>query len=165
MMHPAPLVVTTPSDREIVMTRVFHAPRRLVFDAWTNPELVRRWLLGPPGTTMPVCEIDLRVGGAYRFVWRNPDGSTMGMGGIYREIVAPERIVNTQLFDLDWTGGEAIGTLLLAEHDGRTTLVNKVLYTSRRARDGALTTPMAEGVEAGYRRLDELFASVPNPAA
>jgi uncharacterized protein YndB with AHSA1/START domain len=87
------LIVTTPTDREIVMTRVFHAPRQLVFDAWTKPELVRRWLLGPPGWTMPVCEIDLRVGGAYRFVWLGEDGTTMGMGGVYREIVIPERIV------------------------------------------------------------------------
>jgi len=109
MNSPGGLIVTTPSDREIVMTRVFKAPRKLVFDAWTKPELVRRWLLGPPGWTMPVCEIDLRVGGAYRFVWLGQDGTTMGMGGVYREIVIPERIVNTQLFDQDWTGGETLG--------------------------------------------------------
>src|SRR5437879_4168357 len=81
MNSPGGLIVTTPTDREIVMTRVFKAPRKLVFDAWTKPELVRRWLLGPPGWTMPVCEIDLRVGGAYRFVWLGEDGTTMGMGG------------------------------------------------------------------------------------
>ena len=154
------LIVTTPTDREIVMTRVFNAPRRLVFDAWTKPELVRRWLLGPPGWTMPVCEIDLRVGGAYRFVWLCQDGTTMGMGGVYREIVIPERIVNTQLFDQDWTGGETLGTLLLTEQGGKTTLTNAVLYSSREARDGALRTRMAEGVEAGYARLDELLPSM-----
>ncbi len=153
------LIVTTPTDREIVMTRVFAAPRNLVFDAWTNPELVRRWLLGPPGWTMPVCEIDLRVGGAYRFEWLGQDGTVMGMGGVYREIVIPERIVNTQLFDRDWTGGEALGTLLLTEQGGKTTLTNKVLYSSREARDGALRTRMAEGVEAGYARLDEILVS------
>ncbi len=153
------LIVTTPTDREIVMTRVFAAPRNLVFDAWTNPELVRRWLLGPPGWTMPVCEIDLRVGGAYRFEWLGQDGTVMGIGGVYREIVIPERIVNTQLFDRDWTGGETLGTLLLTEQGGKTTLTNKVLYSSREARDGALRTRMAEGVEAGYARLDEILVS------
>jgi uncharacterized protein YndB with AHSA1/START domain len=159
MMDPGKLLVTTPTDREIVMTRVFAAPRKLVFDAWTKPELLRRWLLGPPGWTMPVCEIDLRVGGAYRFEWLGQDGTTMGMGGVYREIVFPERIVNTQLFDQDWTGGETLGTLLLTELGGKTTLTNKVLYSSREARDGALRTRMAEGVEAGYARLDEILAS------
>jgi uncharacterized protein YndB with AHSA1/START domain len=157
MMNPAGLIVTTPTDREIVMTRVFNAPRKLVFDAWTKPELVKRWLLGPPGWTMPICEIDLRVGGKYRFEWRGQDGTVMGMGGVYREIVIPERIVNTQLFDEDWTGGETLGTLLFVERDGKTTLTNKVLYASREARDGALKTDMAKGVEMGYARLDEMF--------
>jgi uncharacterized protein YndB with AHSA1/START domain len=142
------------------MTRVFKAPRKLVFDAWTKPELVRRWLLGPPGWTMPVCEIDLRVGGAYRFEWLGQDGTVMGMGGLYREIVIPERIVNTQLFDQDWTGGETLGTLLLTEQGGKTTLTNKVMYASREARDAALRTRMAEGVEAGYARLDELLPTI-----
>ena len=159
-MNPAGLVLTTPSDREIVMTRVFNAPRKLVFDAWTRPELVKRWLLGPPGWTMPVCEIDLRVGGKYRFEWLGQDGTVMGMGGVYREIVIPERIVNTQLFDQDWTGGETLGTLLFVERDGKTTLTNKVLYASREARDGALKTDMAKGVEAGYARLDEIFKTI-----
>ncbi len=159
MMDTGKLIVTTPTDRQIVMTRVFAAPRNLVFDAWTNPELVRRWLLGPPGWTMPVCEIDLRVGGAYRFEWLGQGGTVMGMGGVYREIVIPERIVNTQLFDLDWTGGETLGTLFLTEQGGKTTLTNKVLYSSREARDGALRTRMAEGVEAGYARLDEILVS------
>jgi uncharacterized protein YndB with AHSA1/START domain len=84
----------------------------------------------------------------------------MGMGGVYREIVIPERIVSTQLFDQDWTGGETLGTLLLTEQDGKTTLTNAVLYSSREARDGALRTRMAEGVEAGYARLDELLPSI-----
>jgi uncharacterized protein YndB with AHSA1/START domain len=160
MMNSAGLTVTTPTDCEIVMTRIFNAPRKLVFDAWTKPELVKRWLLGPPGWTMPVCEIDLRVGGAYRFEWLGQDGTVMGMGGIYREIVIPERIVNTQLFDADWTGGETLGTLLFVERDGKTTLTNKVLYLSREARDGALKTDMAKGVEAGYARLDEIFKAM-----
>jgi uncharacterized protein YndB with AHSA1/START domain len=159
-MDTGKLIVTTPSDREITMTRVFDAPRNLVFDAWTKPELVRRWLLGPPGWTMPVCEIDLKVGGAYRFEWLGQDGTRMGMGGVYREIVIPERIVNTQLFDVDWTGGETLGTLLLTEQGGKTTLTNSVLYSSREARDAALRTRMAEGVEAGYARLDEILPTI-----
>ena len=159
MMNTGALNVTTRGDREIVMTRVFDAPRELIFDAFTKPELVKQWLLGPPGWSMPVCEIDLRVGGAYRYEWR-PDGTVMGMGGVYREIVFPERIVSTELFDQDWTRGETLGTLVLVEHGGKTTLTNTVLYTSREARDGALRTNMAAGVEAGYARLDELLPSL-----
>ena len=159
-MDTGKLIVTVPSDREIAMTRVFNAPRKLVFNAWTKPELVRRWLLGPPGWTMPVCEIDLKVGGAYRFEWLGQDGTRMGMGGVYREIVIPEWIVNTQLFDVDWTGGETLGTLLFTEQGGKTTLTNSVLYSSREARDAALRTRMAEGVEAGYARLEEILPTI-----
>src|SRR6266567_3677248 len=115
-----PLQLTAPGEREIVMTRVFDAPRKLVFDAFAKPELLRRWLLGPPGWSMPVCEIDLRVGGAYRYVWRrDKDGTEMGMGGVYREIVAPERVVATEKFDQSWYPGEAVGTFVLVEQDER----------------------------------------------
>jgi len=101
--------LTTRGDREIVMTREFDAPSKLVFDAFTKPELVRQWLLGPPGWSMPVCEIDLRVGGAYRYVWRHTTkGNEMGMGGVYREIAAPARIVATEKFDEAWHPGEAV---------------------------------------------------------
>src|SRR5579871_818804 len=92
------LVVSAHGEREIVMTRTFDAPRALVFEAYTTPEYVRRWLLGPDGWTMPVCEIDLRVGGRYRYVWRHADGREMGMGGLYKEITTPERIVSTETF-------------------------------------------------------------------
>ncbi|HKB03916.1 MAG TPA: SRPBCC family protein [Gemmataceae bacterium] len=156
------LKVTTPTDREVVITRVFDAPRALIFDCHTKPELVRRWLLGPPGWTMPVCEIDLRVGGRYRYVWRHADGREMGMGGVMREIVVPERLVQTELFDEDWTGGETVATLVLTEKVGRTTLTNTVVYSTREARDGALRTGMTDGMEAGYARLDELAAGMAN---
>src|SRR6267378_3438451 len=116
------LKLTTRGDREIVMTRVFDAPRSLVFDAFTKPELVKQWLLGPPGWSMPVCEIDLKVGGAYRFSWRGPEGNEMGMGGVFREIVAPERFVATEKFDEPWYPGEALVTNTLAERGGKTTL-------------------------------------------
>jgi uncharacterized protein YndB with AHSA1/START domain len=154
------LQVTTPSDREIVMTRVFDAPRTLVYDAHTRPELVRQWLLGPPGWTMPVCDMDVRVGGTYRWVWRrDTDGSTMGMGGVYREVVAPERVVATEKFDNAWYPGEGLNTLVLVEHGGRTTLTQTMRYESREARDAVLKTGMQEGVTAGYARLDALLAA------
>ena len=93
------LKLTTRGDREIVLTRVFQAPRSLVFKAMTTPELAKRWLLGPPGWSMVNCEIDLKVGGVFRYEWCNADGATMGMHGVYREIVPSERIVNTESFD------------------------------------------------------------------
>jgi uncharacterized protein YndB with AHSA1/START domain len=159
------LQVTTPSDREIAMTRVFDAPRTLVYDAHTKPELVRQWLLGPPGWTMPVCDMDVRVGGSYRWVWRrDTDGSTMGMGGVYREVVAPERVVATEKFDDAWYPGEGLNTLVLVEHGGRTTLTQTMRYESREARDAVLKSGMQEGVTAGYARLDALLAAVTRAA-
>jgi uncharacterized protein YndB with AHSA1/START domain len=147
-------------DREILMTRVLDAPRRLVFDAFTKPELVKQWLLGPPGWTMPVCEIDLRVGGSYRYVWRNTtNGNEMGMGGVYREIATPERIVTTEKFDEAWYPGEAVGTLILSEQGGKTTVTQTVLYQSRGARDAVLKSGMEQGVSASYDRLAELLTS------
>jgi uncharacterized protein YndB with AHSA1/START domain len=158
MPNAATLQVTTPTDREIVMTRDFNAPRHLVFDAHTKPELVRRWLFGPEGWSFTVCDIDLRVGGKYRFEWRNDDGREMGMGGTYREVVRPERLISTELFDEDWTGGETLNTMVLTEREGRITLTTTALYSSREARDGALQSGMDEGMEAGYRRLDSILA-------
>jgi uncharacterized protein YndB with AHSA1/START domain len=152
------LKVEPRGDREILITRMFDASRDLVFDAHTKPELVRRWLLGPPGWTMPVCEIDLRVGGRFRYVWRNADGRDMGMGGVYREIVRSERIVSTEIFDEDWTGGETVNTLTFTEQAGRTTMTNVVLYSTADARDGALKSGMTDGMEAGYALLDNVLA-------
>ncbi|HET8644415.1 MAG TPA: SRPBCC family protein [Vicinamibacteria bacterium] len=161
MTKNATLQVTAPGEREIAMTRVFDAPRHLVFEAFTRPELVKRWLLGPDGWEMTVCEIDLRPGGAYRYVWRHTrNGNQMGMGGVYREIVAPERIVSTEKFDEAWYPGEAVGTLVLTEKDGRTTLTQTVLYESRAARDAVLQSPMEEGVVASYDRLAGVLATM-----
>lgn len=153
------LKVEARGDREIVMTRAFAAPRPLVFDAFTKPELLRQWLLGPPGWTMPVCEIDLRVGGRYRYVWVNNDGTEMGMGGVYKEIVVPERIVATELFDQAWYPGEGLGTVVLTERAGRTTLTQTLLYESREVRDMVLKSPMESGVNASYDRLEQVLAS------
>lgn len=155
---PAPLSITLPSDREILIVRDFDAPRDLVFACWTQPKLVRRWLTGPDGWEFVTCEVDLRIGGRYRFVWKNLDGVTMGMGGVYTEIVPAERLVSTELFDEDWTGGETVSTVDFIEERGKTRTLNRVVYSSKAARDGALKTGMAEGMEAGYRRLDSMFA-------
>jgi uncharacterized protein YndB with AHSA1/START domain len=157
MISAGTMQLTLPSDREIMATRVFNAPRRLVFDAFTKPELLKRWFYGPDGWSLEVCEVDLRAGGAYRYVWRGPNGMEMGMGGVHQEVVPPERIVCTQLFDQDWTGGEAVGTMVLTERDGKTTLTNTVLYSSREVRDAVLKTPMEQGMAAGYDRLEAVL--------
>ena len=159
-MTQSKLTLTTQGDREVVFTRAFAASREQVFDCMTKPDLVRRWLLGPPGWTMPVCEIDLKVGGKFRYVWRNQDGRDMGMAGVYREIVAPERIVHNEIFDEDWTGGETLVTSTLTETGGRTTLTTSVLYANDKARQGALVSGMTEGMEMGYARLDALLETV-----
>jgi uncharacterized protein YndB with AHSA1/START domain len=161
MFYPDSFKVSTPSDREIQVTRDFHAPRQLVFDAFTKPELVRRWLLGPEGWTMPVCEIDLRVGGAYRYVWRKAGvkdmGMVMGMGGIFREIVSPERLVATEKFDDSWYPGDALDTTVFVQAGEITKITITVRYESQEARDTARRSGMELGMAAGYNRLEELL--------
>jgi uncharacterized protein YndB with AHSA1/START domain len=154
------LEVTTPSEREIAMTRVFDAPRNLVFDAWTKPELLKRWLGVRNGWSLAVCEVDLTVGGSYRYVWRGPDGAEMGMRGIYREILAPERLVATERFDDPWYEGEALDTIVLAEEGDKTRATTTVLYESREIRDAVLESGMTTGVGESYDVLDELLASI-----
>ena len=155
----ATLQVTTPSDREIAMTRVFNAPRELVFKAMTTPELIQRWLLGPEGWAMPICEVDLRVGGKYRYGWKKETGQTMAMGGVFKEIAPPERIVCTEIFDEPWYEGEAVVTTHLVEKDGRTTMTVTVLSGSKEIRDGVLKSGMVTGAAKSYDRLAELVES------
>jgi uncharacterized protein YndB with AHSA1/START domain len=156
--------ITTPSEREIAMTRVFNAPRRLVFDTLTKPELVKQWLLGPPGWSMPVCDIALKVGGTYRYVWkRDSDGTEMSSGGVFREILAPNRIVATEKFEQPWYPGESTVTSTLVEPEGKTTLTVTVLYDSRETRDMVLKSGMESGVAASYDRLAKLLASLDRP--
>jgi uncharacterized protein YndB with AHSA1/START domain len=131
--------VSTPTDHEIQVTRDFHAPRQLVFDAFTKPDLVRRWLLGPPGWTMPVCEIDLKVGGTYRYVWRKTGAKDMGMGGIFREIV---------------------DTTVFVEEGDITKVTITMLYESKEARDTARRSGMEHGMAAGYNRLEEQLSTM-----
>src|SRR5262249_45351453 len=131
---------------------------RLVWDAMTRPDLVRRWLTGPPGWVMTVCDIDLRVGGLYRYAWRNDTaGQSMGMGGSFREIKAPERLVATEKFDESWYPGEALDTTELVEQGGKTLVTMTVQYESRQARDAVLQTPMAEGMSMGYDKLEAVL--------
>jgi uncharacterized protein YndB with AHSA1/START domain len=154
------LKITKSGDRDLVMTRVFAAPRTLVYDAHTKPALVRQWLLGPPGWTMPVCDMDVRVGGTYRWVWRKEtDGSEMGMGGVYREIKAPERIVSTEKFDEAWYPGESLNTLVLVEQGDRTTLTQTLRYESPAAREAVIKSGMEQGVAASYDRLEDVLAA------
>ena len=165
MKNSARFSITAHGDREIVVVRVFAAPRRLVFDAYTQPELVRKWLLGPDGWSMPVCEIDLRAGGKYRYVWRNDsNGREMGMGGVYREVVAVERIIATEVFDEAWYPGEAVNTIALVELDGKTTLTQTILYNSRETRDAVLKSPMQDGMAMSYDRLEKFLAAVTSAA-
>jgi uncharacterized protein YndB with AHSA1/START domain len=166
----AHITVTTPSDREIEITRDFAAPRSLVFDCYTRPELLKRWLTGPDGWSLVICHNDLTVGGAFHWVWRGPGGQDMGMGGHYREIVRPERIVRTER--CDGTGpctttpcGETLGTLTLSEDAGRTTVTTTVLYASPQVRDAALASGMTRGVAGSAGRLTALLATLAPSAA
>lgn len=156
-----PLTIALPSDREIEITRTFKAPAELVFDCWTIPALIRRWL-GFADWTFVTCEFDARVGGRWRFVVKSPDGFEMGSGGEVLELTRPDWIKTTELYDQDWTGGETIVTNSISEHDGIATSVVTILYPSKEARDGARATPMADGMETGFKRLDELLADMPD---
>jgi uncharacterized protein YndB with AHSA1/START domain len=154
------LKVTLPSDREIRLTREFDAPRRLVFEACSKPEYVSQWW-GRRGSSLTVCEIDLRPGGAWRFVERSADGTEHPFKGVYREIVAPERLVNTFIYDVPpFDQFEAVETHTFEERDGRTTLTTIALHQSTEARDGHLQSGMEQGAAETYDRLEELLAKM-----
>ena len=156
MRNTGTLNVTTPTDREIVLTRTFDAPRRLVFDAFTKPLLLKRWF-GPRGWSLVVCEVDLRVGSGFRFVLRGPDGRDMGMSGVYREIEPPERSVHTESFD-DYPG-ESVVTAVWVEEGDKTTLTATVLYASQEVRDAVIRSGMEHGAAESYDRLNDLLVS------
>ncbi len=155
MKNTGTLKVTLPTEREIAMTRVFDAPRRLVFDALTKPDLLRRWF-GPRGWTLVVCKADLKVGGAWRWVLRGPDGKEMGMRGVYQEITPPERLVSTESFD-DYPG-ESLNTLILSEEDGKTTFTITVQYASQEIRDAVIKSGMEHGAAECYDKLAEMLS-------
>jgi uncharacterized protein YndB with AHSA1/START domain len=150
--------ITTPSDCEIVLKRNFDAPRGLVFDALTNADLMKRWMLPPDGWSMASCDIDLRVGGGYRCVWRNnADGTDFAVSGVYREIARPERFVHTEQFEDPAFPGEAVHANTLTENAGQTTYVVTMLFDTKEARDAALASGIADGMAAGYDSMDMLF--------
>jgi uncharacterized protein YndB with AHSA1/START domain len=156
--------VTQPSEREVKTVRSFKAPRDLVYKAYTTPELVKRWLLGPPGWTMPVCEMDVRVGGKYRWRWRSNDGEKeFGFHGEFKEVNAPARLVHSEYFDpgnLDSDMGEgSIITTEFSEDRGITTITVLMDFGNKRARDAAVATGMTDGMEQSYQLLDALLAN------
>jgi uncharacterized protein YndB with AHSA1/START domain len=162
---PEALKATMPSDTEIVVMRTFNAPARLVWDAHTKPELVQRWQLGPPGWDMPVCDMDVRVGGKYRWQWRNhADGKRFGFHGTFTEVSAPSKLVHDEYYDPGDIGGTmpagdpAVVTLELSQAGGVTTLVCTIKFASKEARDGAISTGMTGGMEQSYQRLDAIAA-------
>ena len=156
MKNTGTLIVDTPADREIVLTRVFDAPRQLVFEAFTRPELLKRWF-GPRGWSLAVCEVDLKVGGGFRFVLRSPQGKDMGMRGVYREIVPPERSVHMESFD-DFPGESQV-TAVFVEQAGKTTMTATILYPSKEVRDAVIQSGMEHGAAESYDKLAELLAS------
>jgi uncharacterized protein YndB with AHSA1/START domain len=151
------LQVTTPTEREIVMTRVFKAPRTLVYDAFTKPELLKKWFRCR-GYSLTVCEVDFKVGGAWRFVFAHPDGKAMTMSGVYKEILAPERDVHTEC--MEGYPGESLVTGVFTESDGQTTLTLNCLYESKEIRDMVIQTGMEHGAAETYDNLDEYLATV-----
>ncbi|MEO8880611.1 MAG: SRPBCC domain-containing protein [Gemmatimonadaceae bacterium] len=157
MKHSGNLEITTPSDREIEMTRVFDAPHGLVFDAYTQCKYLKRWLGVFDGWSLDVCEIDLRVGGKYRYEWKRAPSTVMGMGGTYREIVTGTRIVATEKFDESWYEGDAVTTATFVDSGVSTTLTLTVMYASTEARDGVLKSGMSGGVTAGFDALAALL--------
>ena len=144
---------STPTDHEFEMRCEFEAPASRVFEAWTNPTHVPHWMLGPDGWTMPICEIDLRPGGAWRMVWKREDGTQMELSGEYREVSPPQRLVSTERWGEPWP--QTVNTLTLTESGGRTHLSNRVRYPSREARDAAMQIGMQQGASRSFERLAE----------
>ena len=165
MMTPSTAQVSMPSDHQVSVSRSFQAPRDLVYQAYTDPQLFRRWCGALPGWTMPVCEMDVRVGGKFRWAWRSEeDGQQFGFHGEYRKVEAPGRIVHTEVYDPGTVGGsmtesgEAVIDVSFKERDGVTTVVTVMDYGSKEARDAAVATGMTDGMEQSYQLLDELLA-------
>jgi uncharacterized protein YndB with AHSA1/START domain len=156
MKNTGTLQVTMPTDNEIVMTREFDAPRQLVYDAFSKPELLKRWF-GPQGWSLIVCEVDHRVGGGFRFVLEGPNGQKMGMRGVYRELAPPDRSVHVETYD-DYPG-ESIVTAVLTEEMGRTTLTATITYPSREIRDMVAGSGMEHGAAESYDKLSDMLTA------
>jgi uncharacterized protein YndB with AHSA1/START domain len=159
--------VTLPSDREVKVTRSFKASRALVYRAYTEPALLQRWLLGPPGWSMPVCEMDVRAGGRYRWRWRSDEnGSEFGFSGTFREVTPLSRLVHSEIYDAGTVGeappsAEALVTVTFIEEGGVTTVTTLIDFGSKDARDGAVATGMTDGMEQSYQLLDAVLGGLP----
>ena len=152
------LKIEPKGDREIAISRTFDAPRDLVFEAYTQPERLVRWLGVFASWKLAVCEMDLKVGGAYRWVWRDgASGTEMGVRGVFREVVPPARLVCTERFDEPWYEGEALVTVEFVERAGKTTLAMTLRYGSTATRDAVLRSPMESGMARSYDNLAELL--------
>jgi len=159
-----PAKATTPSDTEVRVSRAFNAPARLVWRAYTEPELMSRWMLGPPGWTMPVCEMDVKPSGKFRWRWQNIEsGKQFGFHGEYRTIEPFTKIVHTEHYDPgdvgDDMGSGCLITVAFEEADGATTMITSMKFNSKEERDAALSTGMTDGMEMGYQLLDRLLES------
>ncbi|MBX3281886.1 MAG: SRPBCC domain-containing protein [Acidobacteria bacterium] len=158
-----PAEASLPSDTEVLVRRSFNAPAKLVWRAYVEPELMRRWCVGMPGWSMPVCEMDMQVGGQYEWRWRNDEnGMEFGFTGDVLEIVQHERIVHTQTFDpgnmgIGMGGEPSVITVGFEEIDGVTNVATTIKYASRADRDEALSTGMTDGMEMSYRKLDQIL--------
>jgi uncharacterized protein YndB with AHSA1/START domain len=151
------LTVTTPTDREVVLSREFNAPRSLVFDALTTQPLLERWY-GPTDWTLVVCDIDLRPGGAFRFVVRRPDGKEIGQRGVYREVVPGERLAYSESWE-DWDAGETLVTTTLTEVDGTTIFTSRIVFPSREVRDTVVGSGLGKGAGQSYDKLADVLAT------
>ncbi len=151
-------ILTLPSDRELVLTRMFNAPARTVFDMWTKPEHVRKWY-GVRSTTVTACDIDLRVGGAWRWVVTRPPALEVAFSGIFREIDPPRRLQRTERFEA-MPGAESLVTMTFDEKDGQTTFTLHTLFDSKQARDGCLQSGMELGIRECFQKIDELLAAL-----
>ena len=148
----------TPTDTQVQVTRVVNAPRKTVFEVYTTPKHLQKWLLGPPGWTMPICEFDARPGGAWRYVYRKDNGEEMTLSGTVREFTPPERVVTTETWGPQWP--ETLNTVVFTELAGQTTITVTVTYPSKEARDAALQTGMKEGMDQGFAKLDALLETL-----
>ncbi len=154
------LTVSTPSDLEVVIERLFDAPADLVFDCYTKPDLVRRWMTGMDDWSLATCEIDLRPGGTYRYVWAGPDGASMGLKGIFHEIEPPARLVTTETFDDDFGMGKMLIECAFQAENDRTRLKQTITYESKGQRDASLATGMTDGMGISFASLDALLADL-----
>lgn len=162
MTNTGTLAVTLPSDCEIVLTRVFRAPRALVYDAFSKPEILKKWF-GPRGWSLTKCDVDARVGGGFCFVLKGPEEPELRMRGVYRELSPPERSVHSESFD--GYAGESLVTAVFTESGGTTTMVATILYPSKEVRDAAIQSGMEHGAAESYDKLAEMLTTVGVPVA